>query len=90
MLDKYIHEYIQNGMKTVRTFKNGNSQAVRIPKAFRFKDDEELVIRREGNAVILESKDQWPEKLLSIFGKGKDSLPREPQPALSKIKNPFE
>lgn len=77
-------------MKTVRPFKFGNSQAVRIPKAFRFEDDEELIIRREGNAVILESKDQWPEKLLSILGKGKESLPREPQPALSKLKNPFE
>jgi antitoxin VapB len=77
-------------MKTVRPFKNGNSQAIRIPKAFRFEDNEELIIRREGNAVILESKDQWPEKLLSILGVGEDPLPREPQPELSKIKNSFE
>lgn len=77
-------------MKTVRPFKNGNSQAVRIPKAFRFEDNEELIIRREGNAVILESKDQWSEKLLSILGAGEESLPREPQPELSKIKKHFE
>ena len=77
-------------MKTVRPFKSGNSQAVRIPKAFRFADNEELIIRREGNAVILESKDQWPDKLLSQLGTGNEPLPKEPQPALSKIKNPFE
>ena len=77
-------------MKTVRPFKNGNSQAIRIPKSFRFEDDEELIIRREGNAVILEPKDQWSEKLLSILGLGKEPLPREPQAGLSKIKNPFE
>jgi antitoxin VapB len=77
-------------MKTVRPFKNGNSQAIRIPKSFRFKDDEELTIRREGKAVILEPKDQWPDKLLSILGVGEDSLPRDPQPKLSEIQNPFE
>lgn len=77
-------------MKTVKPFKSGNSQAVRIPKEYRFKDGEELVIRREGNAVILESKDQWPDKLLSILGAGKEPLPKEKQPSLSSLKNPFK
>lgn len=77
-------------MKTIRPFKSGNSQAVRIPKELRFKDDEELIIRREGNAVILEPKNQWPDKLLSILGAGNEPLPREAQPSLSDIKNPFE
>jgi len=38
---------------TAKLFKNGRSQAVRLPKEFRFTGDEVLV-RREGEAVILE------------------------------------
>lgn len=76
-------------MKTVKPFKSGNSQAIRIPKEFRFKEDEEVLIRREGNTVILESKDEWPEQLLSLLGTGIEALPRPKQPILSKVKNPF-
>lgn len=42
-------------MQVVRTktFKSGNSEAVRLPKGFGFGIDEELEIKREGDAVIL-------------------------------------
>lgn len=40
-------------MKTAKLFKNGNSQAVRLPKEFRF-DGSEVRIRKHGNAIILE------------------------------------
>jgi virulence-associated protein VagC len=45
-----------------RLFWNGRSQAVRLPKEFRF-DGDEVEIRRDGDAVILEpvKKRQWPE-----------------------------
>ena len=36
-----------------KLFAHGGSQAVRLPKAFRFEGDE-VSIRREGDAVILE------------------------------------
>lgn len=39
--------------KTAKLFRNGNSQAVRLPQEFRFTGDE-VRIRKEGNAVILE------------------------------------
>jgi antitoxin VapB len=39
-------------MQTARLFINGNSQAVRLPKEFRFEGDE-VVIKRVGNAVVL-------------------------------------
>ena len=44
-----------------KVFWSGRSQAVRLPKAFRF-DAEEVHIRREGTAVILEpvEKRAWP------------------------------
>lgn len=40
-------------MDTAKVFWSGRSQAVRLPKEFRF-DTEEVRIRRHGNAVILE------------------------------------
>ncbi len=39
-------------MQTARLFVNGNSQAVRLPKEFRFEGDE-VVIKKVGNAVLL-------------------------------------
>jgi len=39
--------------KRAKLFRNGNSQAVRLPQEFRFNGDE-VLIRKEGDAVILE------------------------------------
>jgi antitoxin VapB len=43
------------GVKTAKLFMNGKSQAVRLPKAFRF-DGAEVYIRKEGDEVILSTK----------------------------------
>lgn len=40
-------------MPTAKVFWSGRSQAVRLPKAFRF-DAEEVRIRRHGAAIVLE------------------------------------
>ncbi|MGA8615017.1 MAG: type II toxin-antitoxin system VapB family antitoxin [Xanthobacteraceae bacterium] len=46
-------------MPTAKVFWSGRSQAVRLPKEFRFRG-EEVRIRRHGNAVILEPlADDW-------------------------------
>jgi len=39
-------------MKTAKLFKNGESQAVRLPKEFRF-EGTEVLIKRVGSAVVL-------------------------------------
>ena len=39
--------------KTAKLFRNGNSQAVRLPQEFRFPGTE-VRIRREGDAIVLE------------------------------------
>ena len=46
---------------TAKLFWNGRSQAVRLPKAFRFEGDE-VRIRRSGDSVILEPlhRRSWP------------------------------
>jgi antitoxin VapB len=43
-------------MGTARVFRSGNSQAVRLPKEFRFKSKEVEIFRR-GNEVVLREKD---------------------------------
>lgn len=46
-------------MDTAKLFMSGNSQAVRLPKSYRFSGDE-VVIKRLGNAVVLLPKeDPW-------------------------------
>jgi antitoxin VapB len=46
-------------MNKAKVFWSGRSQAVRLPKAFRF-DGDEVRIRRQGDAVILEPiGDDW-------------------------------
>jgi antitoxin VapB len=52
-------------MQTAKLFKNGRSQAVRLPKEFRFEGDE-VYVRREGRSVVLMPKvqpkeDQWKD-----------------------------
>lgn len=42
-------------MGTARVFQSGNSQAVRLPKEFRFKSKEVEIFRR-GNEIILREK----------------------------------
>lgn len=52
--------------KLAKVFWTGRSQAVRLPKEFRFGGDTVLV-RREGGAVILEPADDWPEGYVESF-----------------------
>lgn len=43
-------------MDTAKVFINGNSQAVRLPKKFRFNEDE-VVVQQLGDAILLVPKD---------------------------------
>ena len=60
-------------MKTAKIFWSGRSQAVRLPKEFRF-DTAEVRIRRHGNAVILESIAEDWDWLDAISGKLDDDF----------------
>jgi antitoxin VapB len=48
-------------MTTARVFKSGNSQAVRLPKDFRFRSKEVDIFRR-GEEVILREKSKGMER----------------------------
>jgi antitoxin VapB len=68
-----------------KVFTTGRSQAVRLPKEFRF-DTKEVTIERQGDAVILRPKfatkeDWWTdmEKILASF-EGMEPIEREHGP----------
>jgi len=65
-----------------KVFQNGRSQAVRLPKAFRFKG-KEVKIRQEGEKVILEplERDHWPEGFWDDFTLDMDFKIPEPLPS---------
>jgi antitoxin VapB len=53
-------------MLTAKLFMNGQSQAVRLPKEFRFKGDE-VYIKRSGDAVVLlPEKNSWHTLVSSV------------------------
>ena len=57
-------------MKTAKVFMNGRSQAVRLPKEFRF-DCEEVFIERHGDQVVLTAKEPSWDAFFnseSVFG----------------------
>ena len=56
-------------METAKIFENGRSQAVRLPKKFRFNSDE-VVVQQLGAAVLLVPKDA----LWQTFMDGLDSF----------------
>jgi virulence-associated protein VagC len=60
---------------TARLFQNGRSQAVRLPKEFRF-EGSEVSVRREGEAVILEPvrPRTWPKGYWRRWGKATREL----------------
>jgi antitoxin VapB len=60
-------------MKTAKLFQNGQSQAVRLPKEFRFEGDE-VIIKRSGNAVVLIPTNHSWEVLASSLEKFSDDF----------------
>jgi len=88
----YIHWYILTGMsERAKLFRNGGSQAVRLPKSCRFRDDQdEVIVRRVGKQVVLEPADEWPEDFLRCLGAWQDEIPRPKAGAINRKKNPFD
>ena len=60
-------------MRTAKLFKNGESQAVRLPREFRFNGDE-VFIKRIGSAVILLPKAKSWDTLIDSLGKFPDDF----------------
>ncbi|MEE9171117.1 MAG: type II toxin-antitoxin system VapB family antitoxin [bacterium] len=67
-------------MNKARLFKNGQSQAVRLPKEFRF-EGKEVYIKRIGRNVILIPKDDpWDSLVSSLDQFTEDFMAERKQP----------
>jgi antitoxin VapB len=60
-----------------KLFRNGGSQAVRLPKECRFPDeDREVVVRKEGRRIVLEPADEWPASFRATLGAWPEGIKR--------------
>jgi antitoxin VapB len=59
-LDRYISTvYILSMIKTAKLFRTGRSQAVRLPKEFRFEGTQVLIARMGPAVVLLPENHSW-------------------------------
>ena len=69
-------------MATARVFKSGNSQAVRLPKEFRFSGPEVEIFKRGDEVVLREKIDHPYLRALDILAQLPDDfeIPDDPPP----------
>lgn len=73
-------------MKSTKIFLNGRSQAVRLPKEYRFNDDE-VYIKKIGEMVlIMPKKDKWNDFFSGVNEFTEDFLEERNQPEAQKRK----
>jgi antitoxin VapB len=76
-------------MKSAKLFKNGDSQAVRLPKEFRFAGSE-VWIKKSGDAVVLLPKGRsWSILFDSLHKFSDDFMKERNQPAAAEEREPF-
>jgi len=77
-------------LPTAKIFTTGRSQAVRLPKAFRF-NTPEVTIERQGDAIILrpkvQSKEEWWDDMEKILA-GFEGMPEEIERERSGLSDP--
>ena len=76
-------------MKTAKLFKNGQSQAVRLPKEFRMIGNE-VYIKKQGEAIILLPKENsWAPLFSSLNHFTKDFKIERNQPGKDQKREPM-
>jgi len=77
-------------MKTAKLFRNGRSQAVRLPKEFRFRGTQ-VFIKKAGNAVLLiPAQDSWQTLFDSLSQFSEDFMASRDQPEQQPREGLFE
>ncbi|OFW77880.1 MAG: virulence factor [Alicyclobacillus sp. RIFOXYA1_FULL_53_8] len=76
-------------MERAKIFQSGRSQAVRLPKEFRF-NGTEVYVKRVGKAVVLlPMDDAWDSLALSLSLFSDDYMSEREQPAEQRREEPF-
>lgn len=65
-------------MRTAKIFKNGNSQAVRLPKEFQFQEKEVEILKR-GDEVILRKKKRSLQEAFDLLASMPNDFFSEPR-----------
>jgi antitoxin VapB len=71
-------------MNTAKLFKNGSSQAVRLPKKFKFQGDEVYLKKLGGLVILIPKEDPWGSLIRSLDHFSDDFMPERSQPELEK------
>lgn len=80
---------MSTAIDTAKIFTTGRSQAVRLPKAYRF-DTDEVFIERKGDVVTLRpkyDKEEWWKRMEKILD-GFEGMPDEIERDRSRLSEP--
>lgn len=73
-------------MNTAKLFKNEKSQAVRLPKQFKFQGAEVYIKRIGRNVILIPKDDPWESLIGSLNDFSDDFMEKPEQPLLDKRK----
>ena len=77
-------------MDTAKIFQNGKSQAIRLPKEYRF-EGTKVYVKRIGNAVVLiPERDSWRALIESLGQFSDDFMAERRQPPIQDRSGLFE
>ena len=77
-------------MDTAKIFKNGKSQAIRLPKEYRFQGSK-VYVKKVGNAVVLiPEQDSWQTLIESLAQFSDDVMAERRQPPTQEREGIFE
>ncbi|WP_457562602.1 type II toxin-antitoxin system antitoxin VapB [Caminibacter pacificus] len=77
-------------METTKIFTSGNSQAVRLPKKYRFKNKEAYISKIGDAVVIFPKKSGWKSLFESIDKFTNDFFQERAQPKIENRENLFK
>ncbi len=76
-------------MKSAKLFQNGRSQAVRLPREFRFQGDHVFVQRFGNGVLLLPAERRWDSLVQSLSEFSIDFMSKRRQPPRQKRARPF-
>ncbi len=76
-------------MKTTKLFKNGGSQAVRLPKEYRFTGSDVFIKKFENLVILFPKKEPWYPLINSLDKFSDDFMEHRKQPLLSETRKPI-
>ena len=76
-------------MDIAKLFTNGRSQAVRLPKAYRFEGTEVFIKKVGGIIMLIPSTEPWQTLIDSLYQFSDDFMENREQPEEQERESPF-